>query len=123
MGPVGALLITGTAGLVEGVSFRVDPGASAVLVLSRACGLSLHVLGETAEALAATPEGKAFRSISRRHVTIRLEEGGRVQVVDRSRHGTYLDGERIDTVILTDLAERPHELRLGSAETFRMELA
>ena len=120
---MGALLLTGTAGLVEGASFRVEEGTAVVLGRSRACGISLHGLGETAEARSATREGKAFRSISRRHVTIRFEDGGRVQIVDRSRHGTYLDGEKVDTVILTDLPERAHDLRLGPAETFRMELA
>lgn len=117
------LLLTGSAGLVRGASFRIEPGTAVVLGRSRACGLSLHGLGETAPARADTPRGRAFRALSKRHVTLRLEEGGRVQIVDRSRHGTFVDGERIDTVILTDLAERIHEMRLGPVETFRMELA
>lgn len=116
------LLLTGTSGLVHGLSFRVEAGVSAVLGRSRACGLSLHDVGETEAARSDTAEGRAFRSISKRHVTLRVEEAGRVQVVDRSRHGTFLDGERIDTVVLSDLAEQAHELRLGPVDAFRMEL-
>lgn len=39
------------------------------------------------------PEGIA--GLSRRHCTVRRDEGGRAQVIDHSSHGTFLDGARV----------------------------
>ena len=74
-------------------------------------------------ALAPTARAKAFRTISKRHVLIRFSKVTDVQITDRSRHGTFLDGERIETVVLGDLDRRAHVLRLGAAETLRLASA
>ena len=113
-----ALRITGTAGLVSGCVFTLDPGGEAELGRSRACSLSLHSLDRSA-GLGA----RSFRTVSRRHVRIRFLPGGELEITDRSRHGTFLDGDRIETAVLTDLAEKPHTLRLGAVDTFRLDLA
>lgn len=112
------LLLTGTAGLVRGSVFTLPPGDQADLGRSRACGMSLHSLER-----AVSPEAKAFRTISRCHVRLRHLPIGEVEISDKSRHGTFLDGDRIETAVLSDLAERSHELRLGAVDAFRLELA
>ena len=109
------LKLTGTAGLVKGFTFTLPEGAQAVVGRSRSCGISLHAVGKGRE-------DHAFRAISRRHASVRLLPGGQVEIVDQSRHGTFVDGERIETVVLTDLAVRPHVLKLGKTDTFRLEL-
>ena len=116
------LKLTGTAGLVSGSAFSLPQGGEAVLGRSRRCGVSLAGIGRGPEARSASPAGRAFRSVSREHATIRFKGASELEIVDRSRHGTFVDGDRIDTVILTDLATRPHTLRLGTAETFRLEV-
>ena len=112
------LRLTGTAGLVSGSVFTLAPGDEADLGRSRACGMSLHSLDRS-----TAPGAKAFRTVSRRHARLRHLPGGEVEIADRSRHGTFLDGERIETAVLTDLARKPHILRLGVADTFRLDLA
>ena len=117
---VPVLKLTGTEGLVKGLVFVVGQGTRVGIGRSPSCGLSLHAL-RTAVPRDST-EGQTFRSISRRHATIRFKESG-VRITARNRSATFVDGDKIDTVILSDLGARTHTLRLGGADTFRLELS
>ncbi len=116
------LKLTGTAGVVKDSVFTIPEGGEAVLGRSRDCGISLQALGAAPQAAAETPEAKAFLGISRCHARIRFKRIGEVEIVDQSRYGTFLDRERIDTVILTDLKSHPYTLRLGRLDSFLLEI-
>lgn len=64
-----------------------------------------------------------MRSISRIHVRIHYHAPDRVEIVDCSRNGTYVDRRRIDDAVeLDDLPLESHELTVGSGERLRLEL-
>ena len=107
--PVATLMLEGIRGAAKGFSLRLNPG-EALIGRSRSCGLSLFRVSA------------ACRSVSKCHAALRLAVDGRLEIEDLSRHGTFLDDDRIDTAILTDLAHRSHSLRLGRAVTFRLLL-
>ena len=101
------LTLTGTRGAAKGLSLSLPEG-EALIGRSRSCGLSLSKISATC------------RSVSKRHAVLRLGEDGKLEIEDLSRHGTFLDGDRIETATLTDLAWRRHTLRLGRTATFRI---
>ena len=64
-----------------------------------------------------------MRSISRIHLRIHYHAPDRVEIVDCSRNGTYLDKKRIDDAAeIDDLPIVTHELMVGSGERLRLEL-
>ena len=103
------LILEGTGGATKGLRFRLPEG-EALVGRSRSCEASLY------------PVSASCRSVSKRHVVLRLDAAGRLAIEDLSQYGTFLDGDRIETVILTDLAHRSHTLRLGRGAAFRLSL-
>ena len=59
--------------------------------------------------------------MSRKHVRISCYDAENIEVEDLSSNGTFVDGQRTDRVVITDLRERSHELLLGTREKFRLE--
>ena len=61
--------------------------------------------------------------MSRRHVRIAVHRPDHVVIEDLSANGTYLDGKRVKGKLsLSDLAQKPHLLALGSVERLRLDL-
>ncbi len=119
---MGFLRLTGVSGYLAGATRDVPCGDELVVGRSRACGLSLR------KSPAWVNQGKtekeapaAFRSVSRRHARLKVLGEGRVEITGLGANGTFLDGVRIDTVLVTDLAKRSRELRIARAETLTLE--
>lgn len=55
----------------------------------------------------------AWRSMSRRHVRISYLAPDLVDVENLSGNGTWLDGKRVDRVVLTDCRRRSHTIKMG----------
>ncbi len=121
-GAMGRLTLTGLAGYLAGQTCWVERGQELIIGRSRSCGLSLRKsprwVAEGKREAEAPPE---FRAVSRRHVKVRVLDEGRVEITALGVNGTFVDGVRIDTVLLTDLAHRPHELALSRSEKIRIE--
>ena len=103
------LVLEGTRGAVKGLVFRLAEG-EALIGRSRACGISLH------------PVSKDCRSVSKKHALLRLGPDGTLQIDDLSQYGTFLDSDRVETAVLTDLSHRRHTLKLGRVATFRLSI-
>lgn len=119
---MGFLRLTGISGYLAGATRDVPSGSELVVGRSRSCGLSLR------KSPAWTTQGKtekeapaAFRSVSRRHARLKVLGEGRIEITGLGANGTFLDGVRIDTVLVTDLAKRSRELRIARAETLTLE--
>ena len=44
-----------------------------------------------------------------------------IELEDLSSNGTFVDGKRIDRLVITDVKETPHEILLGAGDAFRLE--
>jgi len=117
-GPV----LVGSDGLVAGEQHLLDQGQTVIVGRSRSCDISLRRCKawlaldhdrRTAE--------KDFRTVSRKHARISYYDANNIVVEDLSSNGTFVDGARIDRIVITDLRERSHELVLGTREKFRLE--
>jgi pSer/pThr/pTyr-binding forkhead associated (FHA) protein len=119
------LKLTGIAGFIKGESFSLKPGSINVIGRSRSCDISLREVKQSHEE--SDREGAKedhYKTVSRQHVRISFKDNNEVMIEDLSHNGSYLDGERIKTsASITDLVKKSHELRLGTNETFRVELA
>jgi len=120
------LLLTGMAGYCEGETFSVPEGGSAVVGRSRSCDFSLRKLRSWLEADEEERESaEEFKTVSRRHMKLEVIREGddvKVRITDLSRNGTFVDEERISSVVeITDWSE-VHYCRLGELEQFKMEL-
>jgi pSer/pThr/pTyr-binding forkhead associated (FHA) protein len=111
------LLLRGVEGIGAGETAKISLGESLDVGRSRHCGWSLK---KTAKYLKdvdgereAIRKSVAFRSVSRRHCRISYLAADLVEVVNLSRNGTFVDGHRVDRVVLDDCRRAAHRIRLG----------
>lgn len=129
MADVLTIKLTGIGGYSKGREFIVEEGGQAVMGRSRSCDFNLSEHDDETE----PPEEKPFKgtggkdehlhTVSRQHVTIEFRGPKAIFITDTSKHGTFLNGNRVDgRDQIIGLRKAPVELRLGTNETFRMEL-
>ena len=47
---------------------------------------------------------------------------GSIEIVNLSPNGTYVDGTRVDKLVIDDIAEKTHEIKIGLEEKFELAL-
>jgi pSer/pThr/pTyr-binding forkhead associated (FHA) protein len=111
------LFLTGVDGIGKGEKVKVSLGESVDLGRSRHCGWSLkksdRYLKDVDGERAAIRQSVAFRSVSRRHCRITYLAADRVEIVNLSPNGTFVDGHRVDRILLEDCRRAKHRIRLG----------
>jgi len=118
------VVIRGMRGYLEGERFVLRVGEAMVIGRSRKADLStrnaerLHGRADWKQLIHQPP----FNTVSRRHVRIHFLHPGLVEIKDISSNGTFLDGNRIDCVAVTDLAENNHVLAVGAQERFEIAM-
>jgi pSer/pThr/pTyr-binding forkhead associated (FHA) protein len=120
-GEILTIKFTGIAGFCKGQEFVIEEGGEAVIGRSRDCAFRI---GETEE----PKPGKGgkedhLHTVSRHHVKITFQGAKAIFIEDNSKHGTFINGNKLDgRDQLIGLRKAPMELRLGTNETFRVEL-
>jgi pSer/pThr/pTyr-binding forkhead associated (FHA) protein len=118
----GSLVLMGTEGLVEGEVFRINRGESVILGRSRSCDISLR---KCFKYLALAPDERKddrhFQTVSRKHLRLIFKEPDQIELENLGANGTFIDGTKVDKVIITDVRFQPHEILLGTREKFRLE--
>jgi pSer/pThr/pTyr-binding forkhead associated (FHA) protein len=112
----------GTEGLVEGEVFRINQGENVVIGRSRSCDISLR---KCFKYLALDPEERRkdrhFQTVSRKHLRLIFKEPDQIEIENMGANGTFIDGTKVDKVIITDVRFQAHDLLLGTREKFRLE--
>lgn len=118
----GSLVLVGVEGLVEGEVFQVNKGESVVLGRSRSCDISLR---KCFKYLALDPEDrkddKHFQTVSRKHLKLTFKETDQIEIENLGANGTFIDGTKVDKVIITDVRHQSHQILLGTREKFKLE--
>jgi pSer/pThr/pTyr-binding forkhead associated (FHA) protein len=120
------LKLSGIAGFIKGESFLLKPGSITVIGRSRSCDISLRELKQTHGDTGDIEGSKEdhYKTVSRQHVRISFKGEGEIVIEDLSHNGSFLDGNRISTsATISDLTKKSHELKLGTNEAFKLELA
>lgn len=111
------LLLRGKEGIVEGESFCIYFGQSVVVGRSSSCHFSLKRCKKFIDSKGKDVLNDSnFRKISRRHFRISYCHPSMVEIEDLSQNGTFVDGKRIDKIVITDLKEKHYEISFGEKE-------
>ena len=117
-GPV----LVGLSGVAEGEEFPLALGAPVVIGRSRTCDISLRNCRGWREAeVSGGMSEETSRTVSRRHLKITCHDESRIELEDLSSNGTFVDGNRIDRLVITDIRETPHDVQMGGGDRFRLE--
>jgi pSer/pThr/pTyr-binding forkhead associated (FHA) protein len=117
-GPV----LHGVEGFVQGEEYPLSFGATVVIGRSRGCDISLRRCKAWLELdPEERDEQEDFKTVSRQHARISYTDAETIEIEDLSSNGTFLDGEKIDHIVIRDLRERSRELLLGTREKLRLE--
>lgn len=120
----GPLLLTGKDGLLRYDRMDLAPGQSVTVGRSRRCRFSLRrsrtfLTANEAEQRRILGD-RDFLKVSRRHCRITYLPAGNVEVWDLSRNGTWVNGMKVDRLLLTEIPEAGVEIRLGEGETIAL---
>lgn len=116
------LLLRGTKGLCEGEVFPLKYGQAVVIGRSRHCEVSLKNCKRYKDlAAAGKGEDTEFLTVSRRHLRIHFYNSQSIELEDLSTNGTFLNGEPVRHITITDIKVRAYELRMGARETLSLE--
>jgi len=113
------LVLEGRAGIAAGERVKVSLGETVTVGRSRTCQFSLkktpRYLNDRDGERASIRGSLGYRSVSRRHCRVAYLAPDLVEVVNLSRNGTFVDGHRVDRIVLDDIRRRlaAHEIRLG----------
>ena len=121
-----ALTLRGTSPMGAGQCITIRPGETITCGRSRHCEWSLKktstYLDGDRETRAALRKNVSFASVSRKHVKITFLARDMVELENLSTNGTFVNGHRIDRVVLYDCFERAHTIQLGKRDvTLRLE--
>lgn len=115
-------VLIGTAGIVAGECFVLNDGSDLVIGRSRSCDISLRRMPQYLKAPAAERDADHdLNTVSRRHVRLQVHDA-RVRVQDLSSNGTWCDDRAVAEPREVDLSAGGCTLRLGTRETFRLEM-
>lgn len=117
---VACIHLTGIAGVCKGREFTLEVGGEVVIGRSRSAGLRIT---EPDKSDKDSGVHQHLLTVSGAHVKLSFPSEREIFIEDMSKHGTFLDGKKLegrDQII--GLKKGPIELRLGTNETFRMEL-
>ena len=127
-GEVLTIKLTGIAGFCKGSELEIEEGGEAVIGRSRDCTLRIGEQEEPEPDPEKPLKGNGgkndhLHTVSRHHMKITFQNAKAIFIEDTSKHGTFLNGNKVDgRDQILGLRKAPMELRLGTNETFRMEL-
>jgi pSer/pThr/pTyr-binding forkhead associated (FHA) protein len=118
----GSLVLVGVDGLVEGEIFQIKQGEEIIVGRSRSCDISLR---KCFKYLSLDPEernrNKHFQTVSRKHLKVVFVSPDHIEIENMGANGSFIDGTKVDRVIITDIRDQSHEMVLGTKEKFRLE--
>jgi hypothetical protein len=127
-GEILTIKLVGIAGFSKGKEFFIEEGGEAVIGRSRTCSFKIGEEEEPAPDPAKPMHGSGgkdehLHTVSRQHVRIVFQSAKSIFIEDLSKHGTFINGNKLDgRDQLIGLRKAPMELRLGTNETFKVEL-
>lgn len=116
------LILRGLNGVVEGEIFPLDCGKTVVVGRSSKADISLKKCKRYQEMSAeARKKDTGFLRVSRQHLKIGFHDSQSVELEDKSKNGTFVDGIKIEKLVISDIKDRPREIALGPNIKFRLE--
>ena len=116
-------VLVGVGGHVEGERMELDYGKTVVVGRSRSADFSLRRVPDVAKLSdEERQDDHELRTVSGKHFEITPFREDSIEIVNLSPNGTYVNGKRVDKIVLEDVAEKAYEIKLGAREVLRLEL-
>ena len=116
-------VLVGVGGHVEGERMELDYGKTVVVGRSRSADFSLRRVPDVAKLSdEERQDDHDLRTVSGKHFEITPFTEDSIEIVNLSPNGTYVDGKRIDKMIVEDVSENSHEIKIGLGEKFELAL-
>ena len=116
--------LRGIEGHVKDEEMRLEYGRTIVVGRSRSCDFSLRRIETWLEKGEEEREkDRSFKTVSAKHFEITMYNLGSIEIVNLSPNGTYVDGSRVDKLVIDDIAEKTHEIKIGLGEKFEIALS
>jgi pSer/pThr/pTyr-binding forkhead associated (FHA) protein len=64
----------------------------------------------------------AAKTVSGKHLQVTMYNLRSIEIKNLSPNGTQVDGKVIETIVINDVADKPHEIRFGNEEVLRLEM-
>jgi len=114
-------VLVGVDGFVAGEEIPLQYGKTIIVGRSRSCDISLRRCPRWRELPVEERETEAdFKTVSRKHLRVTFYNANSIELEDLSSNGTFVDGKRIERILISDLKEREHEILLGTKERFSL---
>lgn len=115
--------LVGLGGHVKNEQVALEYGKPLLVGRSRKCDVSLR-RSEIYRKMKPDQREKdvALKTVSSQHFKITMFNLGSIEIVNMSENGTMVDGKPVNRVIITDVSSKPHEIRFGAKEMFRLEV-
>ncbi len=115
--------LRGIEGHVKGEEMSLEYGRTIVVGRSRSCDFSLRRIASWLEKSGEEREkDRSFKTVSGKHFEITMYNVGSIEIVNLSPNGTYVDGKRVDKIVIDDINENSHEVKIGLEEKFELAL-
>ncbi len=115
--------LVGVEGHVKDNEMTLDQGKTIVVGRSRSADLSLRRMKAVKNMTDEEREDDHdLRTVSGRHFEITMYDLGSIEIVNLSPNGTYVDGKLVEKIVLDDVEEKSHKIRIGVCEVFRLEM-
>ena len=115
--------LIGVGGHFAGEAYALEYGRTLIVGRSRKADFSLK---RTEVFRNQTPEARdgddSAHTVSARHFQITMFNLRSIEIKNLSVNGTQLDGKWVESAIVNDISQKPHEIRFGLDEVLRLEM-
>ena len=115
------LYLTGVKGFTQGEEYPIEYGRTVTVGRSRDCDISLRNCKRWKELpKEERAKHREFLAISRTHCRIAYQDDKWIEIQDTSANGTFIDGKKIARLVISDIKQKSHDVRLGPVETMKL---
>jgi pSer/pThr/pTyr-binding forkhead associated (FHA) protein len=103
--------------------FRLEYGKTVTVGRSREADFCLR-RSEAYRALGSAEQeaDNAAKTVSGKHFQVTMYNLNSIEIRNLSANGTWVDGQRIDVVMVDDISQHAHEIRFGEQEILKLEM-
>jgi hypothetical protein len=115
--------LSGTSGHFKGESFNLVYGKTITIGRSREADFSLKRTERyRTQSEAEREKDEAAQTVSGKHFQVTLHNLRSIEIKNLSPNGIKVDGKKVETTVIDDLATNSHEISFGVDEVLKLEM-
>jgi hypothetical protein len=115
--------LSGTSGHFKGETFNLVYGKTVTIGRSREADFSLkRTEWYRTQSEAEREKDEAAQTVSGKHFQVTLHNLRSIEIKNLSPNGIKVDGKKVETAMIDDLANNSHEISFGVDEVLKLEM-